>query len=103
MLQYLKLTCNDAQLNTEDPKHYREQLHIAIRDGALSRIRPVMMTALVDIVGLAPILLGSGTGSDMMSRIAAPMVGGMFSAVLLTLFVLPASFLLWKSSAMAKK
>jgi Cu(I)/Ag(I) efflux system membrane protein CusA/SilA len=103
MLQYLKQTCNDAQLNTKDPKHYRQQLHNAIRDGALCRIRPIMMTALVDIVGLAPILLGSGTGSDMMSRIAAPMVGGMFSAVLLTLLVLPASFLLWKASTRAKK
>ena len=103
MLQYLKQTCNDAQLNITNPENYREQLHIAIRDGALSRIRPVMMTAFVDIVGLAPILLGSGTGVDMMSRIAAPMVGGMFSAVLLTLLVLPASFLLWKSSARAKK
>ena len=103
MLQYLKQTCNDAQLNITNPENYREQLHIAIRDGALSRIRPVMMTAFVDIVGLAPILLGSGTGVDMMSRIAAPMIGGMFSAVLLTLLVLPASFLLWKSSARAKK
>ena len=103
MLQYLKQTCNDAQLNITDPENYREQLHVAVRDGALSRIRPVMMTALVDIVGLAPILLGSGTGADMMSRIAAPMVGGMFSAVLLTLLVLPASFLLWKSNTRAKK
>ncbi len=103
MLQYLKQTCNDAQLNITNPENYQEQLHIAIRDGALSRIRPVMMTAFVDIAGLAPILLGSGTGVDMMSRIAAPMVGGMFSAVLLTLLVLPASFLLWKSSARTKK
>ena len=103
MLQYLKQTCNDAQLHTINPENYREQLHVAVRDGALSRIRPVMMTAFVDIVGLAPILLGSGTGADMMSRIAAPMVGGMFSAVLLTLLVLPASFLLWKSNTRAKK
>ncbi len=102
MLQYLKQACSDAQLDTEDPKRYPEQLHSAIRDGALSRIRPIMMTAFVDIAGLTPILLGAGTGSDMMSRIAAPMVGGMFSVVILTLIVLPATFLLWKSTLMTK-
>ncbi|MCO7224173.1 efflux RND transporter permease subunit [Pleionea sp. CnH1-48] len=69
-------------------------LHEAIMQGAGMRIRPVMMTVATIIVGLLPIMLGSGTGSEVMSRIAAPMVGGMTSALLLTLFVLPAIYLL---------
>ncbi|WP_045857703.1 efflux RND transporter permease subunit [Teredinibacter purpureus] len=73
------------------------QLENAIMRGAGLRVRPVMMTAAAVIVGLLPILYGTGTGSEVMSRIAAPMVGGMISAVLLTLLVLPAVYLLWKS------
>jgi Cu(I)/Ag(I) efflux system membrane protein CusA/SilA len=53
------------------------------------RVRPVLMTAATIIFGLLPILYGTGTGSEIMSRIAAPMVGGMVSAVVLTLLVLP--------------
>ena len=64
--------------------------------GAGMRVRPVMMTAAAIIVGLLPILYGSGTGSEVMSRIAAPMVGGMLSAVFLTLLVLPAVYFLWR-------
>ena len=64
--------------------------------GAGMRVRPVMMTAAAIIAGLMPILLGTGTGSEVMSRIAAPMVGGMVSATLLTLVVIPALFLLWR-------
>lgn len=64
--------------------------------GSVLRVRPVMMTAVAVVAGLLPILLGSGTGSEVMSRIAAPMVGGMISAVLLTLLVLPGLFYLLK-------
>jgi len=74
----------------------------AIQEGAGMRIRPVMMTAAAIIVGLLPILYGTGTGSEVMSRIAAPMVGGMVSSVLLTLLVLPAIYLLWKKSQLKK-
>ena len=70
----------------------------AVLHGAGMRVRPVMMTAAAIIVGLLPILYGTGTGSEVMSRIAAPMVGGMLSAVLLTLLVLPTLFYLWRSS-----
>jgi Cu(I)/Ag(I) efflux system membrane protein CusA/SilA len=56
-----------------------------------------MMTVSTIIVGLLPIMLGSGTGSEVMRRIAAPMVGGMVSATVLTLIVIPALFLLWRS------
>lgn len=64
--------------------------------GAGMRVRPVMMTAAAIIAGLLPILYGSGTGSEVMSRIAAPMVGGMLSAVFLTLLVVPAIYFLWR-------
>ncbi|WP_371194572.1 efflux RND transporter permease subunit [Glaciecola sp. SC05] len=73
-----------------------ESLTTVVLNAAALRVRPVMMTALTIIIGLLPILYGSGTGSEVMSRIAAPMVGGMVSAVLLTLLVLPAIYLLWK-------
>jgi len=72
-----------------------ESLVDAVREGALLRMRPVMMTVATIIAGLLPIMLGSGTGSEVMRRIAAPMVGGMVSATLLTLLVVPAAYLLW--------
>ncbi len=77
-------------LNKADIRH-------AVIDGALLRVRPIMMTVSATIAGLLPIMFGSGTGSEVMRRIAAPMVGGMVSATILTLIVLPAVFLLWKN------
>ena len=74
-----------------------ENIRLAVIEGALLRVRPIMMTVSAIIVGLLPIMLGSGTGSEVMRRIAAPMVGGMLSATILTLVVLPAVFLLWKT------
>jgi len=68
----------------------------AIREGALRRLRPIVMTVGTIIAGLVPIMLSDGTGSEIMRRIAAPMVGGVVSATLLTLLVIPAIFLLWK-------
>ena len=68
----------------------------AIIEGALMRVRPIVMTVSAIIGGLLPIMFGSGTGSEVMRRIAAPMVGGMVSATLLTLLVIPAVFLVWK-------
>ena len=73
-----------------------EELERAVWQGAGLRVRPVLMTATATIVGLLPILWASGTGSEVMSRLAAPMVGGMLSAVLLTLLVLPVIYLLWR-------
>jgi copper/silver efflux system protein len=73
-----------------------EDVRNAVIDGALLRVRPIMMTVAAIMAGLLPIMLGSGTGSEVMRRIAAPMVGGMVSATFLTLVVLPAVFLLWK-------
>jgi Cu(I)/Ag(I) efflux system membrane protein CusA/SilA len=68
----------------------------SIVEGALLRLRPKLMTVLTIMVGLLPIMWGSGTGSEVMRRIAAPMVGGMISATILTLVVIPSVFLLWK-------
>jgi Cu(I)/Ag(I) efflux system membrane protein CusA/SilA len=77
-----------------------DTLYHAVLHGAGMRVRPVMMTAAAIIIGLLPILYGTGTGSEVMSRIAAPMVGGMVSAVVLTLLVLPAVYFLWKKSSL---
>ena len=68
----------------------------AVIEGALLRLRPKMMTVATIIVGLLPIMYGHGTGSEVMQRIAAPMIGGMVSATLLTLVVIPAAYLVWK-------
>jgi Cu(I)/Ag(I) efflux system membrane protein CusA/SilA len=73
-----------------------EAIRSAVIGGALLRVRPIMMTVATIIAGLMPIMLGSGAGSEVMRRIAAPMVGGMVSATVLTLVVIPAVFLLWK-------
>ncbi|OLQ90166.1 cation transporter [Vibrio panuliri] len=72
------------------------ELDHAISQGAGLRVRPVMMTVSTVIIGLIPIMYGHGTGSEVMQRIAAPMIGGMASALVLTLLVLPAIFKLWK-------
>ncbi|PEH82986.1 efflux RND transporter permease subunit [Burkholderia gladioli] len=66
----------------------------AIREGAVQRVRPKAMTVAVVLAGLVPILLGQGTGSEVMQRIAAPMVGGMITAPLLSMFVIPAAWFL---------
>lgn len=76
-----------------------ETLRLAVLNGAGLRVRPVIMTAAAIIGGLLPIMYGTGTGSEVMSRIAAPMVGGMLSAVILTLLVLPAVYFLWRKRA----
>jgi len=78
----------------------RSDLRESVIQGALMRVRPIMMTVAVVIAGLLPIMLGSGTGSEVMRRIAAPMVGGMTSATILTLLVIPAAFLIWKTAAL---
>ena len=78
-------------------------LREAVIEGALLRLRPKMMTVATIIVGLLPIMHGAGTGSEVMRRIAAPMVGGIVSATLLTLVVIPAVYLLWKRAAIVRE
>jgi Cu(I)/Ag(I) efflux system membrane protein CusA/SilA len=72
------------------------ELQAAIMEGAVARVRPKAMTVATLLAGLAPIMFGSGTGSEVMRRIAAPMLGGMITAPLLSLFVIPAIYLLWR-------
>jgi Cu(I)/Ag(I) efflux system membrane protein CusA/SilA len=69
----------------------------AVREGAVERLRPKMMTVIAITAGLAPILWSQGTGADVMKRIAAPMVGGMVTSTVLTLVVIPAIYLLWRT------
>ena len=75
---------------------HKADLMEAVREGAGERVRPVLMTATAVTAGLLPILWGGGTGSTVMKRIAAPMVGGMVSATVLTLLVVPALYALWR-------
>ncbi|MHB1075274.1 efflux RND transporter permease subunit [Thiobacillus sp.] len=89
MLLYLKQAWNRR---IDDGNETEAVLVEAIREGAVLRVRPKAMTVAVIIAGLLPILWGSGTGSEIMSRIAAPMVGGMVTAPLLSLFVIPAAY-----------
>jgi Cu(I)/Ag(I) efflux system membrane protein CusA/SilA len=91
MLIYLKdaLEARGAEPSTKD-------LAEAVREGALLRVRPKAMTVAVIIAGLLPALIGGGAGSEVMSRIAAPMVGGMLTAPLLSMFVIPAAYLLMR-------
>lgn len=77
----------------------KTQLTEAIIAGAGQRVRPIVMTVATVVVGLLPIMQGSQSGSQIMQRIAAPMLGGMLSALLLTLLILPVVYMLFKKSA----
>jgi len=105
MLVYLNLALMHHQHNVEQSggQLTLEEVRAAVIDGALMRIRPIMMTVASIIAGLLPIMLGDGAGSEVMRRIAAPMVGGMVSATVLTLVVIPAVFLLWKQHEISKQ
>ncbi|TXS94097.1 efflux RND transporter permease subunit [Parahaliea maris] len=94
MLVYLDQAFAELQRDNATPSD--EALREAVLHGAVLRVRPVVMTAAATIVGLVPILYGSGTGSEVMSRLAAPMVGGMVSSVVLTLLILPVIYWLWR-------
>ncbi|WP_223788516.1 efflux RND transporter permease subunit [Marinicella meishanensis] len=96
MLNFLNRSMADMhqRLSNHAEPISEQHLQQAVLAGSVMRVRPVMMTSLSIIVGLMPIMLGDGTGSEVMSRIAAPMVGGMFSALLLTLIILPVIYYL---------
>jgi len=80
----------------EDLMRTRQDLYEAILEGAAQRVRPVMMTVSAIIGGLLPIMWTTGTGADVMKRIAAPMIGGMVTATVLTLLVIPVLYALWR-------
>ena len=104
MLVYLNQALEKHRLAAEKSalKLTVDEVRSAVIDGALLRVRPIMMTVSAIIAGLLPIMFGGGTGSEVMRRIAAPMVGGMVSATVLTLVVIPAVFLLWKRHGLKK-
>lgn len=85
--EHAKARCREA--GTEPSTN---DLYAAIMEGAVERVRPKMMTVVAIMAGLLPIMWGTGTGSEVMSRIAAPMVGGMISSTVLTLAVIPALY-----------
>jgi Cu(I)/Ag(I) efflux system membrane protein CusA/SilA len=99
MLIYLDHAYNDrrfhGQMNTV------KDLYAAVIEGAVERVRPKMMTVTAIMAGLLPIMWGGGTGSEVMKRIAAPMVGGMTTSTILTLLVIPGIYFLWKSRGLA--
>jgi len=96
MVMYLRHAWEERQqaAAAEGSQLTREDLRQAIVQGALLRLRPKLMTVITIIVGLLPIMWGSGTGSEVMRRIAAPMVGGMVSATILTLIIIPSVYLI---------
>ena len=81
----------------------RRTLIDAIEEGAVLRVRPKAMTVAVIMAGLLPIMVSHGTGSEVMQRIAAPMVGGMITAPLLSMLVIPAAYLLLRRRGLARK
>ena len=104
MLVYLRQALADVKdkARAEGRELADDDLINAVRSGALMRLRPIVMTVATIIVGLLPIMLGSGTGSEVMRRIAAPMVGGMVSALLLALALVPAVYLLWQRRRLSR-
>ena len=94
MLLYLDMAYRDAKkagaMNT------KKDLEEAVVHGAVKRIRPKLMTVMAAMIGLLPIMWSMGTGADMMKRVAAPMVGGLFTSFLMELLVYPAVYFLWK-------
>jgi len=101
MLVYLDLSYHKFKAKYGD-NFSRKHLIEAIEEGAALRVRPIMMTVITTTAGLMPIMWGHGTGSQVMKRIAAPMVGGLVSATILTLIVVPAIYGLWKGWRLEK-
>jgi len=95
MLIYLDLSYKKFKAKYGE-KFNRQHLYESIEEGAALRVRPKMMTVVAIMAGLMPIMWSHGTGSEVMKRIAAPMIGGMVSATILTLIVVPAIYGLWR-------
>ncbi|MEQ1591404.1 MAG: efflux RND transporter permease subunit [Thiobacillaceae bacterium] len=104
MLIYLDRAWEDmkAQCHASHRTPNTADLYAAVMEGAVERVRPKMMTVVAIMAGLLPIMWGTGTGSEVMSRIAAPMVGGMISSTVLTLAVIPAIYALVKARGLAR-
>ncbi|MDR1008101.1 MAG: efflux RND transporter permease subunit [Campylobacteraceae bacterium] len=98
MLIYLKQAIKNHPKFADTSKMSEKDLDEALYEGAVLRVRPKAMTVTVIVVGLLPILLGHGAGSEVMSAIAAPMIGGMITAPLLSMFIIPAAYKILKMS-----
>jgi len=94
MLSYLDEACQRRK--TAGGLKTLQDVIDTVQLGAVERIRPMMMIGLVDVIGLIPVMWATGTGADVMKRIAAPQVGGVFSAMILTLFVIPPVYVIWR-------
>ncbi|MEM9303846.1 MAG: CusA/CzcA family heavy metal efflux RND transporter [Pseudomonadota bacterium] len=103
MLLYLQRAWQDRQEALGARAPTIEDLRDAVLVGAVRRLRPKLMTVATIIAGLLPVMLGGGTGAEIMRRIAAPMVGGMVSALLLTLLAMPAAFFLLERFRLARR
>ena len=101
MLLYLKIAHKRRQ-ESGQLKTFSD-LQDTIVEGAAQRIRPKLMTVLTTMIGLVPIMWSTGTGSDVMKRITAPMVGGLVTSFLIELLVYPALFALWKARDLPKE
>jgi copper/silver efflux system protein len=101
MLAYLDEAC--AQRQAAGQIHTFQDVLDTVQAGAVQRIRPMAMAGLANILGLIPVMWATGTGADIMKRLAAPMVGGVLSAMLLTLLVIPALYLIWHWHADVKR
>jgi Cu(I)/Ag(I) efflux system membrane protein CusA/SilA len=104
MLIYLNQALDEARARreTEGRTLTRQDLYDAIMEGAVERVRPKMMTVVAIMAGLLPIMWSTGTGSEIMQRIAVPMIGGMISSTLLTLIVIPAIYALVKGATLRR-
>ena len=105
MLVYLNQAFHKMthQRHQQDQEISREDVKQAVMEGAGQRVRPIVMTVAAIVIGLVPIMFGDGAGSEVMQRIAGPMIGGMLSSVVLTLLVIPAIYFLWKSGAIRRQ
>ncbi|WP_420549614.1 efflux RND transporter permease subunit [Curvivirga sp.] len=102
MLLYLNISWEKRRkLAVEEGRSLNKaDIDFAVFEGALLRLRPKIMTVATIFAGLIPIMMGQGTGSEIMQRIAAPMIGGMATATLLTLLVIPSVFVIWKGMSL---
>ena len=105
MLIYLDQALIEAKARVADAGRSltRADLNAAIMEGAVERVRPKMMTVVAIMAGLMPILWSSGTGSEVMQRIAVPMIGGMMSSTVLTLVVIPAVYGIIKGRGLERR
>ena len=101
MLEFLNKAVDSFK--SSEKEFNRERLLEKISEAASQRVRPIMMTTCSTIAGLLPIMFISGSGSEIMTRVVAPMIGGMVSATALTLVVIPAVYFVWKQYSLKHK